>query len=36
MMLQLSEAMKNEVMRIKIVYFGIRTFKNFNVAIWDS
>ena len=25
-MLGLSEAMKNEVMRIKIVYFGIRTF----------
>ena len=25
-MLRLSEAMKNEVMRIKIVYFGKRTF----------
>ena len=35
-MLQLSEAMQNEVMRIKIVYFGIRTFKNFYVALWDS
>ena len=34
-MLRLSEAMKNEVMRIKIVCFGTRTFKNFYVAFWD-
>ena len=35
-MLRLLEAMKNEVMRIKIVYYGIRTFQNFYVALWDS
>ena len=35
-MLRLSEAMKNEVMRIKMVYFGIRTFQNVFVALWDS
>ena len=35
-MRRLSEAMKNEVMRIKIVYFGIRTFQNFYTALWDS
>ena len=35
-MLWLSQAMKNGVMRIKIVYFGIRTFQNFYVALWDS
>ena len=32
-MLRLSEAMKNEFMRIKIVCFGIRTFQNFYVAL---
>ena len=31
-----NEAMKNEVIRIKIVYFGIRTFQNFYVPFWDS
>ena len=35
-MLRLSDAMKNTVMRIKIVYFGMRTFQNFYVALWDS
>ena len=35
-MFRLSEVMKNEVMRIKIVYFGIRIFQNFYVALWDS
>ena len=35
-MLQLCEEMKNEVMRIKIFCFGIRTFQNFYVALWDS
>ena len=35
-MLRLSKAMKNEVMRIKIVDFGIRTFQNFYVALWDT
>ena len=35
-MLRLTEAMKNEVMRIKIVYLGIRTFQNFYVLLWDS
>ena len=34
-MLRLSEAVKNKVMRIKIVYFGIRLFQNFYVATWD-
>ena len=35
-MLPLSEAMKNEVMWIKIVCFGVRIFQNFYVALWDS
>ena len=35
-MLLLSEAMKNDVMRVKIVCFGLRTFQNFYVALWDS
>ena len=35
-MLRLPEAMKNEVMRIKIVCFGVRTFQNFFLALWDS
>ena len=35
-MVRLSEAIKNEVMRIKMIYFGIRTFQNFYVALWDS
>ena len=35
-MLRLSEVMKNEGMRIKIVCFGIRNFQNFYVALWDS
>ena len=35
-MLRLSDAMKNEVLRIKIVYFGKRTFQNFYVALWNS
>ena len=35
-MLRLSEAMKNEVMRIKIVCFGLRIFQNFYIALWDS
>ena len=35
-MLRLSEAMKNEVMWIKVVHFGIRTFQNLYVALWDS
>ena len=32
----MSEAKKNEVMRIKMVYFGIRTFQNFSIELWDS
>ena len=35
-MLRLSDAMQNEVMRIEIVCFGVRTFQNFYVALWDS
>ena len=35
-MLRLAEAMKNEDMWIKIVCFGVRTFQNFYVALWDS
>ena len=35
-MLRFSEATENEVMRIKIVYFGIRKFHNFYIALWDS
>ena len=35
-MLRLSEAMKNEFMRIKIVCFGIRIFQNFYVALWNT
>ena len=35
-MLRLSEAMKNEVMPIKIICFGIRIFQNFYVALWDT
>ena len=34
-MLGLSEAMDNEVTQIKIVCFGIHTFKKFYVALWD-
>ena len=32
--LRLSEATKNEVMRIKIVCFGIRDFENIFFALW--
>ena len=35
-MLRLSQAMKIEVIRMKIVYIGIRTFQNFYVALWNS
>ena len=35
-MLRLSEAIKNEVMRIKMIHFGIRTSQNFYIALWDS
>ena len=35
-MLRLSEAMKNEVMRIKIVCFGIRTLQKLYIAPCDS
>ena len=34
-MLRFSEAMENEVMRIKIVCYGIRAFQNFHIALWD-
>ena len=34
-MLRLSEAMKNEVMWIKIFCFGVRFFQYFYVALWD-
>ena len=30
---RLTEAMKNEIMWMKIVHSGIRTFQNFDVAL---
>ena len=35
-MLRLSEEIKNEVMCIKIVCFGILTLQYFYVVLWDS
>ena len=33
---RLPGAMKNVVMRVKIIFFGIHTFQNYYVEIWDS
>ena len=34
--LRLSKAMKNEVMRTRIVCFGVRIFQNFYIVLRDS